>query len=129
MKNSYCTKINDPYRPRVMRSHLQGWLRAAVVGHFRYYGVLMNQPALTIFRFRVGWQLASLAVAAKPERPCPLGSHAASHHSLAAFALCLPSLSSAAQGVVTYSDLAALSSLCVWCTQASAGVARPTGPP
>jgi len=32
------------------------WLRAVVGGgHFRYYGVPMNQPALTIFRFRVGW--------------------------------------------------------------------------
>ena len=31
------------------------WLRAVVGGHFRYYGVPMNQPALTIFLFRVGW--------------------------------------------------------------------------
>jgi RNA-directed DNA polymerase len=31
------------------------WLRAVVGGHFRYYGVPMNQPALTMFRFRVGW--------------------------------------------------------------------------
>src|SRR6201984_33379 len=31
------------------------WLRAVVGGHFRYYGVPMNQPALAIFRFRVGW--------------------------------------------------------------------------
>ena len=31
------------------------WLRAVVGGHFRYYGVPMNQSALTIFRFRVGW--------------------------------------------------------------------------
>jgi hypothetical protein len=30
------------------------WLRAVVGGHFRYYGVPMNQPALAIFRFRVG---------------------------------------------------------------------------
>src|SRR5882762_1704355 len=42
--------------------------------------------------------LASLAVAAEPERPRPLGSHAASHHSLVAFAFCLSSLSSAAHG-------------------------------
>src|ERR1043166_9137731 len=42
--------------------------------------------------------LASLAVAAEPERPRPLGPHAASHHSLAAFAFCLSSLSSAAHG-------------------------------
>jgi RNA-directed DNA polymerase len=31
------------------------WLRAVVGGHFRYYGVPMNQPALALFRFRVGW--------------------------------------------------------------------------
>jgi len=30
------------------------WLRAVVGGHFRYYGVPMNQPALALFRFRVG---------------------------------------------------------------------------
>src|SRR5215469_1731252 len=31
------------------------WLRAVVGGHIRYYGVPMNQPALALFRFRVGW--------------------------------------------------------------------------
>ena len=31
------------------------WLQAVVRGHIRYYGVPMNQPALAIFRFRVGW--------------------------------------------------------------------------
>src|SRR6201993_684607 len=31
------------------------WLQAVVRGHIRYYGVPMNQPALTMFRFRVGW--------------------------------------------------------------------------
>src|SRR4029077_8584561 len=31
------------------------WLRAVVGGHFRYYGVPRNQPALAMFRFRVGW--------------------------------------------------------------------------
>jgi len=30
------------------------WLRAVVGGHFRYYGVPMNQPALSLFRFQVG---------------------------------------------------------------------------
>src|SRR6202521_1225716 len=33
------------------------WLQAVVGGHFRYYGVPMNQPALAVFRFRVGWLL------------------------------------------------------------------------
>jgi len=31
------------------------WLRSVVGGHVRYYGVPMNSPALTLFRFRVGW--------------------------------------------------------------------------
>jgi group II intron reverse transcriptase/maturase len=31
------------------------WLRSVVSGHFRYYGVPMNLPALTAFRFQVGW--------------------------------------------------------------------------
>jgi group II intron reverse transcriptase/maturase len=30
------------------------WLRAVVGGHFRYYGVPMNLPALALFRFQVG---------------------------------------------------------------------------
>ena len=31
------------------------WLRSVVSGHFRYYGVPMNTPALALFRFRIGW--------------------------------------------------------------------------
>jgi hypothetical protein len=31
------------------------WLQAIVRGHIRYYRVLMNKPALVLFRFRVGW--------------------------------------------------------------------------
>src|SRR5215469_8806830 len=31
------------------------WLQAVVRGHTRYYGVPMNQPALQLFWFRVGW--------------------------------------------------------------------------
>jgi group II intron reverse transcriptase/maturase len=31
------------------------WLRSVVGGHIRYYGVPMNGPALTTFRFQVGW--------------------------------------------------------------------------
>jgi len=30
------------------------WLSAVVAGHFRYYGVPMNSPALHLFRFQVG---------------------------------------------------------------------------
>lgn len=31
------------------------WLRSVVAGHVRYYGVPMNNAALSIFRFQVGW--------------------------------------------------------------------------
>jgi len=31
------------------------WLRSVVSGHIRYYGVPMNGPALSVFRYRVGW--------------------------------------------------------------------------
>lgn len=31
------------------------WLRSVVMGHNRYYGVPMNGPAISLFRFRVGW--------------------------------------------------------------------------
>jgi len=54
------TKLNEVKAELQRRMHApipeQGkWLRAVVGGHIRYYGVPMNQPALTIFRFRVGW--------------------------------------------------------------------------
>jgi group II intron reverse transcriptase/maturase len=31
------------------------WLRSVVGGHIRYYGVPMNDVALNLFRFKVGW--------------------------------------------------------------------------
>jgi RNA-directed DNA polymerase len=31
------------------------WLQALVRGHIRYYGVPMNTPALSRFRFQVSW--------------------------------------------------------------------------
>jgi RNA-directed DNA polymerase len=31
------------------------WLRSVVAGHFRYYGVPMNAPALGLFRYQVIW--------------------------------------------------------------------------
>jgi RNA-directed DNA polymerase len=54
------TKLNEVKAELQRRMHEpipeQGkWLRVVVGGHFRYYGVPMNQPALTIFRFRVDW--------------------------------------------------------------------------
>jgi RNA-directed DNA polymerase len=54
------TKLNEVKVELQRRMHepipKQGkWLQAVVGGHIRYYGVPMNQPALAIFRFRVGW--------------------------------------------------------------------------
>src|SRR6202521_3217177 len=56
------TKLNEVKAELQRRMHepipKQGkWLQAVVGGHFRYYGVPMNQPALAVFRFRVGWLL------------------------------------------------------------------------
>src|SRR4029077_16251978 len=53
------TKLNEVRAELQRRMHApvpqQGkWLGGCVGGHFRYYGVPMNQPALTIFRFQVG---------------------------------------------------------------------------
>jgi RNA-directed DNA polymerase len=54
------TKLNEVKAELQRRMHKpipeQGkWLRAVVGGHIRYYGVPINQPALALFRFRVGW--------------------------------------------------------------------------
>jgi hypothetical protein len=49
------------------------WLSAVVGGHFRYYAVPMNGPALRLFRFHVGWLWYPHAVAAQPEYPPELG--------------------------------------------------------
>jgi hypothetical protein len=54
------TKLNEVKAELQRRMHEpipeQGkWLQAVVRGHVRYYGVPMNQSALAVFRFRVGW--------------------------------------------------------------------------
>jgi RNA-directed DNA polymerase len=54
------TKLNEVKSELQRRMHkpiaeVGKWLQAAVRGHLRYYGVPMNQPALAIFQFRVGW--------------------------------------------------------------------------
>jgi len=54
------TKLNEVKAELQQRMHEpipdQGkWLQAVVRGHTRYYGVPMNQPALQVFRYRVGW--------------------------------------------------------------------------
>ena len=57
-----------------------------------------EQPGAGSFSIPSRTALASRAVAAQPERPRPLGSHAAPHHSLAASAYRLSSLSPAPHG-------------------------------
>jgi RNA-directed DNA polymerase len=49
VKTELRRRLHDPI-PKVGQ-----WLRTVVSGHFRYYGVPMNTPALAIFRFQVGW--------------------------------------------------------------------------
>ncbi len=54
------TKRNEVKAELQRRMHepipeMAKWLQAVVRGHIRYYGVPMNQPALALFRFRVGW--------------------------------------------------------------------------
>ncbi len=48
VKTELRRRMHDPI-PRTGQ-----WLRSVVSGHFRYYGVPMNTPALAIFRFQVG---------------------------------------------------------------------------
>jgi len=53
-------KLSDVKTELKRRMHLpvpeQGaWLRSVVGGHIRYYGVPMNNAALSTFRFQVGW--------------------------------------------------------------------------
>ena len=96
-------KLNEVKAELQRRMHepipeLGKWLQAVVRGHIRYYGVPMNQHALAHLSVPSGTALASRAVAAQPERSRPLGSHAAPHHSLAACAYCLSSLSPAPHG-------------------------------
>jgi len=60
IRKRWQTKLNEVKAELQRRMHEpipdQGkWLQAVVRGHFRYYGVPMNQPALAVFRFRVGW--------------------------------------------------------------------------
>lgn len=49
VKTELRRRLHDPI-PKVGQ-----WLRSVLSGHFRYYGVPMNAPALHIFRFQVGW--------------------------------------------------------------------------
>jgi RNA-directed DNA polymerase len=48
VKEELRRRLHDPV-PEVGK-----WLRAVVDGHFNYYGVPMNYPAMTLFRFQVG---------------------------------------------------------------------------
>jgi hypothetical protein len=103
MRKRLQTKLNEVKAELQRRMHepipKQGkWLRAVVGGHFRYYGVPMNQPALQVFRFRVGW-LWHRSLSRRTQNGRVLwGPNAAPHYPLASFAFCLSSLSSAAHG-------------------------------
>jgi RNA-directed DNA polymerase len=60
MRKRLQAKLNEVKTELRRRLHhpipeLGQWLRSVVSGHFRYYGVPMNAPALRIFRYRVGW--------------------------------------------------------------------------
>ena len=48
VKTELRRRMHDPI-PEVGK-----WLGAVVLGHFRYYGVPLNQPALFLFRSRIG---------------------------------------------------------------------------
>ncbi|HEY6270771.1 MAG TPA: hypothetical protein VIX19_02125 [Terriglobales bacterium] len=54
--------MKSELRPRLYYPipEVDQWLRSVVSGHFRYFGVPMNTPALHIFRFQTGrlWQRA-----------------------------------------------------------------------
>ena len=96
------TKLNEVKAELQRRMHepipeVGTWLQAVVRGHIRYYGVPRNQNALWIFRFQVG-RLWHRVVAAQSERSRTLGPHASPHHSLAACAYRLSSLSPALPG-------------------------------
>jgi hypothetical protein len=73
------------------------WLRAVVGGHFRYYGVPLNQPALAMFRFRVGWYWHR-SLSRRSQNGHVLWDRMRRLITLAAFALCLSSLSFATHG-------------------------------
>jgi len=97
------TKLNEVKAELQRRMHEpildQGkWLQAVVRGHIRYYGVPQNHNALWIFRFQVGrlWHRALSRRSHKGR--VTVGSHAAPHHSLAAYAYYLSSLSPATHG-------------------------------
>jgi RNA-directed DNA polymerase len=50
------SEVKTELRRRMHRPirEMGAWLRSVVTGHFRYYGVPMNQPALKTFRHQVG---------------------------------------------------------------------------
>ena len=59
MRKRLQAKLNEVQTELRRRMHdpvpeVGQWLRSVVSGHFRYYGVPMNAPALHIFRFQTG---------------------------------------------------------------------------
>src|SRR5215471_2556624 len=60
MRKRMQAKLNEVKTELQRRMHdpvpeVGQWLRSVVSGHFRYYGVPMNLPALMAFRYQVGW--------------------------------------------------------------------------
>jgi len=99
------TKLNEVKAELQRRMHEpipdQGkWLQAWYVGTFGITACPGTKRAVD-FSVPSGAALAPRAVAAQPERPRPLGSHAAPHQTLAASAYRLSSLSLRRMGVVT----------------------------
>lgn len=59
------------------------WLRSVVGGHIRYYGVPMNNRALAVFRFQVGWPWHR-ALGRRSQKDRVMGANTATHRFVAA---------------------------------------------
>ena len=106
MRKRLQTKLNEVKTELQRRMHEpipeQGkWLRAVVGGALSLLRSAHEPTGAGDVSIPSRLALASLAVAAEPERPRPLGSHAASHHSLAAFAFVCHPYPLRRMGVVT----------------------------
>lgn len=69
------------------------WLRAVVRGHFQYYGVPTNKPALSVFWLQVGRFWRQALSQRSQNRQTPLEAHVEAHSPLVTPAPHLPPLS------------------------------------
>ena len=74
------------------------YLRAVLAGHFRYYGVPMNGPALNSFQRRGGPPVVEDLATPRSEAPPAVAPHAAIHPTLVSRGSYLSSLSATALG-------------------------------